>query len=125
VFEQMGELRENAQWIMSWVMGLCSVWYAGINMMTGRWRKGMGKEADLVLETPAGVPFWPSPMHEPLILLVSLPLCRYEPWSYRGTDFLEGFRRELRPLWKDVPERCRTLPHKLLQQERNVWCGPC
>jgi hypothetical protein len=27
----MCESRENAQWVMSWVMGLCSVWYAGIN----------------------------------------------------------------------------------------------
>jgi hypothetical protein len=87
-------------------------------LMTGRWRKSLGKEADLVLEIPAGVPFWPSSMHEPLILLVSLPLCRYEPWSYRGTGFLEGLRRELRPLWKNVPERCGTLLRKLLQQER-------
>jgi hypothetical protein len=27
----MCESRENVQWVMSWVMGLCSVWYAGIN----------------------------------------------------------------------------------------------
>jgi hypothetical protein len=87
-------------------------------LMTGRWRKSLGKEADLVLEIPAGVPFWPSSMHEPLILLVSLPLCRYEPWSYRGTGFLEGLRRELRPLWKNVPERCGSLLCKLLLQER-------
>jgi hypothetical protein len=32
VFEQMCETRENAQWVVSWVMGLCSVWYAGINI---------------------------------------------------------------------------------------------
>jgi hypothetical protein len=29
----MRDSRENAQWVMSWVMGLCSVWYTGINTL--------------------------------------------------------------------------------------------
>jgi hypothetical protein len=43
----MRESQENAQWVMSWVMGLCSVWYAGINtpsLTTWRaiWRANSG-----------------------------------------------------------------------------------
>jgi hypothetical protein len=43
----MCELQENAQWVMSWVMGLCSVWYAGLNTPSHTswraiWRKNSG-----------------------------------------------------------------------------------
>lgn len=87
-------------------------------LMTARWRKSLAKEADLIVELPAGNVYWPSEMHEPLILLVSLPLCRHPPWSYKRTGFVEGLRGELRAVWQGVPERSGTLLRKLLLQER-------
>jgi hypothetical protein len=88
-------------------------------LMTARWRKSLAKEADLIVELPAGNVYWPSEMHEPLILLVSLPLCRHPPWSYKRTGFVEGLRGELRAVWQGVPERSGTLLRKLLLQERD------
>ena len=35
-------------------------------------------------------------MHEPLFIGISLPLCRYAPWSLRGTPLLVDMERELR-----------------------------
>jgi hypothetical protein len=87
-------------------------------LMTARWRKSLAKEADLIVELPAGNKYWPTEMHEPLILLVSLPLCRHPPWSYKRTGFVEGLRGELRSVWKELPERSGTLLRKFLQQER-------
>jgi hypothetical protein len=59
-------------------------------LMTGRWRRTLAKELDFWIEIPAGAPFWPSEMHEPLMLFVSLPLCRHPPWTLKGTPFLES-----------------------------------
>jgi hypothetical protein len=87
-------------------------------LMTARWRKSLAKEADLIVELPAGNVYRPSEMHEPLILLVSLPLCRHPPWSYKQTGFVEGLRGELRAVWQDVPEQSGTLLRKFLLQER-------
>ena len=83
-------------------------------LMTGRWRKSLGKEADLIVKIPAGTPFWEAAMHEPLILCISLPLCRHPPWSYKRTGFLEGLHRELHQVWKDFQERGGCLLHKLI-----------
>jgi hypothetical protein len=87
-------------------------------LMTGRWRKKMSKEADIMIEIPAGTSFWPSSMHEPLILFICLPLCRYQPWSFRGTKYMADLGRELREVWKNVPERGRDLLCELLVQTR-------
>jgi hypothetical protein len=88
-------------------------------LMMGGWRKSLEKEVDLIMEIPAGVPFWESSMHEPLILyIISLPLCRHPPWMYKRTGFMEGLHRELYQVWKGVPEWGRSLLRHLLQQER-------
>jgi hypothetical protein len=52
-------------------------------------------------------------MHEPLTLLVSLPLCQCRPWTLRGTPLLEGLDRELRQVWKTSEKRGRDLLRKL------------
>jgi hypothetical protein len=83
-------------------------------LMKGRWRRALGKEADLITEIPAGVSFWKENMHEPLTLLVSLPLCHCRPWALRKTPLLEGLDRELRQVWKTSEERGRSLLRELL-----------
>jgi hypothetical protein len=86
--------------------------------MTGRWRKTLAKELDFLIEIPAGTPFWPNEMHEPLTLFVSLPLCRHQPWSLKETPFLESLPREMRKVWDRVPEQGGHLLRELLQQSR-------
>jgi hypothetical protein len=88
-------------------------------LMTGRWRRTLAKESDFWIEIPAGTEFWPSEMHEPLTLFVSLPLCRHSPWSLKGTPFLESLRREMRKVWSRVPERGGHLLRELLQRSRH------
>jgi hypothetical protein len=87
VAEQLGEVRHKPPFcthitVVPW-------------LMRGHWRKSLGKEADLILEIPAGVPFWEASMHEPLILCISLSLCRHPPWTYKRTGFVDGLHREL------------------------------
>ena len=110
VAEQLGEARHKRPF--------CTHITVVPRLMTGRWRKSLGKEADLLLEIPAGVPFWDASMHEPLILCISLPLCRHPPWSYKRTCFVDGLHRELHQVWKSVPEQGRDLLRQLLVQER-------
>ena len=78
----------------------------------------MSKEADIMIEIPSGTSFWSNSMHEPLILFICLPLRRYQPWSLRGTRYMEGLVRELREVWKNEPERGRDLLRELLTQTR-------
>ena len=51
-------------------------------LMTHLWRKKLFRDADLRFYVRAGVPFWPSSMHEPLPVVVVLPLAHVE--NYRG-----------------------------------------
>jgi hypothetical protein len=51
-------------------------------LMTHLWRKQLFKDADLRFYVKAGAPFWPSSMHEPLTIIVVLPLAHVE--NYRG-----------------------------------------
>ena len=51
-------------------------------LMTHLWRKQLFKDADVNFYVKAGAPFWPSDMHEPLTVVIVLPLA-YVP-KYRG-----------------------------------------
>ena len=83
-------------------------------LFTSRWRRLLGRESDLCIEIPVGVPdVWPEDMHEPLFLFVTLPLCRVRPWSMRSTPFVEEFRGLLRKLWTSDSIRHRDLLRKL------------
>lgn len=57
-------------------------------LMTHLWRKHLFKDADLKFYVQAGAPFWPRSMHEPLTVVVVLPLAhvpKYRgPWTIRG-----------------------------------------
>ena len=58
--------------------------------MTHLWRKQLSKDADLIFSVPCGPTFWPQSMHEPLVILIVLPLHhvnRYQgPWLVKATD---------------------------------------
>ena len=110
VVDQLGEARHKRPY--------CTHVVVVPRLMTGRWRKKMSKEADIMIEIPSGTSFWPNAMHEPLILFICLPLCRYQPWSLRGTKYMGGLVRELREVWKNEPERGRDLLRELLIQTR-------
>jgi hypothetical protein len=116
VAEQLGEARHKRPF--------CTHITVVPRLMTGRWRKTLGKEADLLVEIPAGVPFWESAMHEPLILCISLPLCRQPPWTFKQTGFMEGLHWELHKVWKSVPEPGRDLLRQLPLQEREFHSLP-
>ena len=68
-------------------------------LMTHLWRKALEKDADLVFRVDAGAPFWPKSMHEPLNILVVLPLSfipNYRgPWVMRGSDRSNDYRAAL------------------------------
>ncbi len=67
-------------------------------LMTHLWRKQLFKDADVNFYVKAGAPFWPSDMHEPLTIVIVLPLA-YVP-NYRGP-----WITKLTPTARDACER--------------------
>ena len=68
-------------------------------LMTHLWERALGKDADLMFHVKAGTSFWPKGMHEPLIILLVLPL-RFVPhyrgpWVMRGTDRAASYKSRL------------------------------
>ena len=57
-------------------------------LMTHLWRKQLSKDADVLFTVKSGSSFWPCSMHEPLIVLIVLPLVHVQhysgPWKQRG-----------------------------------------
>ena len=68
-------------------------------LLTPTWRRLFRKLCDFVVIMPVGHPFWPTHMHEPLFLGVSLPFVHHRPWSLRGTPLLVALERDLRQVW--------------------------
>jgi hypothetical protein len=50
-------------------------------IMTHLWHKPLTKDADLVFTVKEGQSFWPSSMHEPLMVLIVLPLSHIPNYS--------------------------------------------
>lgn len=73
-------------------------------LMTHLWRKQLGKDADLMVTAPVGLPFWESNQHEPLILAILLPVVRRKdwkgPWVFRGSLHSGDAARRLDTGWK-------------------------
>ena len=64
-------------------------------LFTPRWMRLLYKLSDFVFHVKPGSRFWPSDMHEPLFVGISLPLLNRFPWSLRGTPLLVGLERQL------------------------------
>ena len=110
-------------------------------LMTHRWRKDLGKDADVLFTVPAGGNFWASGQFEPLIVAIVFPLAhvpRYTgPWLVKGTDegaryeraLIDGFKGNdagelhelggsVQRLWQDAASGSRTVLQQLL-----AWAG--
>jgi len=101
-------------------------------LFTNRWRKKLFNIADLVFEVAAGRrSFWPSPLHEPLIVGLILPFVPFPPWQLRGSERLLALERELRQVWQnplaDEWPILRLFAHarECWAPCRQVWCGSC
>ena len=62
------------------------------------WVRQLYKAADIVFEIPAGTSFWPSAMHEPLLIGILFPFIRSKPWQLRSTPKMFAVGREMRSL---------------------------
>jgi hypothetical protein len=83
-------------------------------LFTSRWRKMLYKIADVVIDIPPGTWFWPSNMHEPLILGLVLRFSSVFPWLSRGQPRILELVRALRAVWTSVPG-----------SERAILCELC
>jgi hypothetical protein len=74
-------------------------------LMTHLWRKQLRKDADLLFTVACGASFWPSSMHEPLIVLIAFPFAhvpRYHgPWTVGGSFSGDGLVQRLEAGFKD------------------------
>ena len=79
--------------------------FAVPRLMTYLWRKALSKDADVVFSIRAGSSFWPSSMHEPLIVLIVLPLTHVEnyrgPWTRRGSPEVNRLKNALEAGFRD------------------------
>ena len=68
-------------------------------LMTHLWRKHLLKDSDLSFYVHRGAPFWPLSMHEPLTVVIILPLGHTPhhrgPWTVRGRAETGAFARRL------------------------------
>ena len=58
--------------------------------MTHMWRRDLGKNADILFNVPAGVPFWVGTQFEPQIVAIVFPLANVSGytglWAIKGAD---------------------------------------
>lgn len=84
------------------------------------WLRMLYKVSDVVLKIPAGSRHWPSNMHEPLLIGISLPLLTRNRWTLRGTPLLVGLERELHQVLRSGEEDGGDLLRKLLRTPRQL-----
>ena len=70
-------------------------------LMKNRWYRKLCRESTFVFEIPIGTEgVWEASQLEPLVMFVSLPLCRYAPWTLKRTPFVENMCGLLRSVWE-------------------------
>jgi hypothetical protein len=99
-------------------------------LLTSMWRKKLFKVSDIVLELPAGChPAWPSTMHEPLLIGLTLCFIRHPPWQLRNSAAVLDLGREVHRVWKtpagdvrpflcqlcDLPSVLDSMPERLVR----------
>jgi hypothetical protein len=69
-------------------------------IMSCRWRKKLGKIADVVFTLPVGTVLWGKEQHEPVIIGLTCPLLNCSPWQVRKCDELvERLVQDLQGMW--------------------------
>lgn len=69
-------------------------------LMFNTWRRRFVKEVDLHFELPVGS-IWSSNQHEPLVVRISFPLCRFSPWRLGQTGAMVEAQGALRCLSRE------------------------
>ena len=71
-------------------------------LLTPRWRRKLGKVADVVFNVPVGSFVWSTNQHEPLIIGLICPLLFSRPWQVRYcTSVLAQLRVDLPKVWSE------------------------
>ena len=82
-------------------------------LMTGRWRKRLGKVADVMFVVPVGSKLWGTDMYEPVVVALILPLLSRSPWQVRRSPLVEHVKSGLLKVWSEDLERERSCLRKL------------
>ena len=64
-------------------------------LLTSRWRKLLTKATDVLVTLPLNGSYWGTTQHEPLLLAISFPLIRCNPWRLKGTLFMGRIERSV------------------------------
>ena len=83
-------------------------------ILTSKWRKGLSKAADIIVELPFLTHYWEKSFHEPLILAIALPLCEHSPWKLRGTCFTDRVESSLQKVRTSGKGDVRSILRKFL-----------
>ena len=89
-------------------------------LFTSRWRKQLGKVADLLVTIPFNDSFWPKSQHEPLILAIVFLFHSTKPWKLRGTTLLVDCEGELQEVWEKNISLGGDILRKLLLSKRTL-----
>ena len=91
--------------------------FAVPNLMSTRWRKKLGKVADILLTVPVGSKIWEEEQHEPLTVALVFPLMRRSPWQVQFLPHeLVGSRDKMSEMWDHNPNALRGDLRKLWRQ---------
>jgi len=73
--------------------------FAVPRLITHLWRKALSKDADLMFSVEPGTPFWPTNMHEPLLIAIVFPISHVPshrgPWVVCGTPAARALEYKL------------------------------
>jgi hypothetical protein len=69
-------------------------------LLSPEWFRRFSRLVDVYFFVRPGAPFWPTNMHEPLLIGFCFPLLRGEPWSWKRASFMVGLGRTLSRLHK-------------------------
>ena len=80
------------------------------SLMTGYWRKKLGKLADYMFILKSGSDVWPKSMHESLTIAFIKPLLPEPPWKTRFLPEMEGWTNSVQavqwqgegPIWRHM-----------------------
>ena len=87
------------------------------SIMTGVWRKQLGKIADTQFSLVQGSTHWPIIMFEPLTIALLKPLLCHSPWKAGKSPHVEKWKDKMHGVsWSD-PKTLRSHMRKLWLQE--------
>ena len=93
-------------------------------LCTCGWRKQLLKACDVVFTIQPNFEFWPSHMHEPLLVGIYFPLLptdyKFRPWKLKHTKFVENFRSNLHRVQASGESVDWDLLRKFLLQARSI-----